>query len=210
METLDCLSARVTANRFDPDRGIDQEDLRDLVRLACRAPSAFHQQHWRFVAVQDAGTRAALQAAAHGDERVVEAPLVLVALGDLRAYEDLGETLRPTVEKGELERSTADRWVRQAGRESSQPQAARDEALRSVSMAVMCLLLAARDKGLASACLTSLDLDSLRSTLAISERYLPVALVALGHPMPGDTQRQKVRLGLGTVLHEGSAEALPG
>lgn len=210
METLDCLSARVTATRFDPDRGIDQEDLRDLVRHACRAPSAFHQQHWRFVAVQDAEARAALSEAAHGDPRVAEAPLVLVALGDLRAYEDLADTLRPTVEKGELDRATAERWVRQAAKEYSQPQAARDEAQRSVSMAVMCLLLAARDKGLASACLTSLDVEALRTALAVSERYLPVALVALGHPLPGDTQRQKVRLGLGTVLHEGSAEALPG
>ncbi len=209
METLDCLAARVSATQIDPERPLDGEDLRDLVRWACRAPSSFNLQPWRFVALTTPGERERLCRAAGADCVSLEAPVVLLVLGDLRACEDHAETLRLTVEKGDLVRTTADAWVHAAARYFAQPQAARDEAVRSAAQAAMCLMLAARDRGIASAAVQAFDGDALRREFAISDRYVPVMLIALGYPKAGDTQRQKVRLGLGVVLHEGTAEGLP-
>lgn len=207
METLDCLAARVSAVRFDRERAVDGEDLRDLVRWACRAPSSFNLQHWRFVAVSGAGT-AKLEAATRGQE-LADAPVVLIVLGDLRAHEDLADALRPTVEKGELQKAVADGWTQAAARAYGHPQAAREEALRSACMAAMCLMLAARDRGIASAPVFVFDHDAVRRDFAISDRYVPAMLLALGYPAPSEPQKQKVRLPLGTVLHEGSGESLP-
>lgn len=208
METLDCLAARVSANAFDPERAVDPEDLRDLVRWACRAPSSFNLQHWRFVALTEPAERARLAAATRGQE-LPEAPVVLIVLGDLRAHEDLADALRPTVEKGELPKATADGWIQAANRAYGHPQAARDEALRSASMAAMCLMLAARDRGIVSAPVFLLDADAVRREFAISDRYVPALVLALGYPAPGEPQRQKVRVPIGKVLHEGSGESLP-
>ncbi len=209
METLDVLASRVSAQHFDPERQIDPDELRDLVRLACRAPSAFNLQHWRFLAVTDPVLRSRLEGLAPGQAHLGEAPVVLVVLGDLRAEEMHEEALRATVEKGGLSEEQAEAWMAQASKVYARPQAARDEAVRSASFAGMCLMLAARDRGLASSPAMGFDAESVREVCGISERYLPVLLVALGHPRTGDTQRQKVRLGLGKVLFEGDGEALP-
>ena len=49
---LELIRRRATVERFDPDRGLDEQAIRELVSEATRAPSSFNIQHWRFVAVR--------------------------------------------------------------------------------------------------------------------------------------------------------------
>jgi nitroreductase len=209
METQETIRARVSAAAFDPDRPIDGEELRELVSLACRAPSSFNLQHWRFVAVTDARDRQRLQGVAHGQSKVGQAAAVLIVLGDLRGHELVTEALGPNVRRGDLTAAVADRWGQQALRHYAEPRLARDEAIRSASLAAMTLMLAAADRGLASAPLIGFDVERLRQEFQIPNRYVPVMLLALGHPARGEAHRPKVRFGLDRVLFEGDGAELP-
>ena len=208
METEDAIRGRISAGSFDAERGIDEETLRELVALACRAPSTYNLQSWRFVLVRDAQARLSLADLAGGEQRLADAPAVFVVLGDLRASEDLARALTPSVERGDLDEAAAKAWTASASQLFSEPRRARDEAVRASSMAAMGLMVAATDRGLASFATAVFDVDRLREQFEIANRYVPTVLVALGHPSPGDSKRQKVRRGLGEVLVEETGREL--
>lgn len=208
METEDALRGRISADAFDPDRRIDAESIRDLIALACRSPSTLNLQHWRFVLVVDRESISDLAALSTDNRRLENAAAVVIVLGDLRAHEDLNEVLELNVEKGKLEPEQSKQWLEMASQIGSEPRRAREEAIRSSSMAAMALMLAATDRDLASFSSSSVDADGVRERFAIPNRYLVTTLVALGHPAPGRPQHQLVRRDLGQVLVEGGGEEL--
>src|SRR4051812_21362843 len=75
---------------------IPEADLRELLRLAGRAPSAFNVQPWRFVVVQDADLKAKLSAAAYGQQQILRAPATIVMYSDMEsALERMPEATHP-------------------------------------------------------------------------------------------------------------------
>lgn len=92
------------------------------------------------------------------------------------------------------------------GSYAGKPEFARDEAIRSASMAAMALMLAATERGLASGPMIGFDPQALRREFNIDARYLPVMLIAVGRPAPGNWPR-KPRLRVHEVLVD---DARPG
>jgi len=62
------MDRRRTVRAF-ADAPVPQAVIEDLIRAASTAPSGAHRQPWFFVAVGDAGTKAAIRAAAEAEER---------------------------------------------------------------------------------------------------------------------------------------------
>lgn len=52
------------------DVPVTDEEVRQLLTLTGRAPSAFNLQPWRFIVVRDQATKDKLQAAAYGQKQV--------------------------------------------------------------------------------------------------------------------------------------------
>lgn len=46
------IESRISINRFQTDRPLDDETITSLVTLATKAPTAFNMQNWRFIAVR--------------------------------------------------------------------------------------------------------------------------------------------------------------
>jgi nitroreductase len=76
---------------------------------------------------------------------------------------------------------------------------ARDEAIRSASLAAMTLMLSAEARGWASCALTGFDAGAVCREFEIEERYVPVMLLAVGHPLAPPGPRMP-RLGVEEVL----------
>lgn len=78
------------------------EDLGKILRAGLEAPSGYNLQPWRFVVVRDAEQRKRLRTAAHNQEKVEQAPVVIVACGDSDAWhgELRDEVLRISQEHG--------------------------------------------------------------------------------------------------------------
>lgn len=196
---LELIHHRATIETFDPARRLDEQQVRELVADAIRAPSSFNIQHWRFVAVRDEAGRRSLKEAAYGQEQVEQAGVTFIILGDLEGIEKLPGIMETAVEQGAIPEGKAAAWVRMTGQIYSDPQMARDEAIRSCSLAAMLLMLAAEARGLATCALSGFDPARVKQRFDIAERYLPVLLLAVGHPV-GDPPPRMPRLTVDEVL----------
>ena len=109
---LDLLSQRHAAEQFDPTASITRSEIETLVQEASQAPSTFNLQHWRFVAITDPQIRAQLSTTTipPNRQRVVDASVIFVILGDLEAHRSLSEILEQSVKAGTLTREIADLW----------------------------------------------------------------------------------------------------
>ena len=198
---LDVLSQRHAAERFDPTASITRPEIELLVQEASQAPSTFNLQHWRFIAITDPQIRAQLSTTTipPNRQRVVDASVIFVILGDLEAHHSLSEILEQSVKAGTLARETADLWVETANQlYGAEPHFAREEAVRSVSLAAMVLMLAARNHGFAS-CPIGFAPNLLKEVLRTSDRYTPLMMIAAGRDAAGNRKR-KPRLPVSQIL----------
>ena len=93
--TARAADARRSIRQYEPTP-IPETDLRELLRLAGRAPSAYNAQPWRFVVVQDAALKSRLAAAAYGQQQVSAAPATIVMYSDMEnALERMPESMHP-------------------------------------------------------------------------------------------------------------------
>ncbi|MEO5802461.1 MAG: nitroreductase family protein [Verrucomicrobiota bacterium] len=73
------LERRATSH-FKPDP-IPDADLDEILRLAGQAPSGYNLQPWRFIVLRDAESKTRLQKVAFDQEKISEAPAVIIFLG---------------------------------------------------------------------------------------------------------------------------------
>lgn len=200
MEARELLKKRISANHFDTTRQLSEDEIRELVEYATQAPSSYNIQMWRFIAVTRPEDKQRLKNVAYGQPKVADAAVTFIVLGDLKGYEKMPEIMRRTQESGIIDKATADGWTRSAtGAYSSNPQFARDEAIRSAALAAMTLMVAAEDMGLVSGPMIGFDPEGVKREFGISDRYVPAMLLTVGYPAPGNWPR-KPRLGVDEVL----------
>ena len=84
--TQTILERRATSH-FQPDP-IPDEDLNEILRLAGQAPSGYNLQPWRFIVVRDLENRKHLQKVAYDQEKISEAPAVLIFIGMKKQTQD--------------------------------------------------------------------------------------------------------------------------
>ena len=200
MDTLETIKHRISANNFDPSKTLSEAEIRELISYAIEAPSSFNIQHWRFVAVTKPEEKARLKAVAYNQPKVTDAAVTFIILGDLQATEKLPQIYQPLVETGAMSQQTADRVVAMAtSAYQDNPPKQRDEAIRGASLATMTLMLTAEAKGLVSGPMIGFDPEGVKQAFNISDRYVPVMLLAVGYPAPGNHPR-KPRLSVDEVL----------
>ncbi|ABD01050.1 nitroreductase family protein [Synechococcus sp. R55.6] len=200
MDALTALKERISADKLDPSRRLSEAEIRELVAYATEAPSSFNIQHWRFVAVTDPEDKERLKSLAYNQQKVADASVVFIILGDLRGYEKLPEIVQRSVAAGILPPEKAEGWVNMAqATYLHNPTLARDEAIRSGAMAAMALMIAAQAKGLVSGPMIGFDPEGVKREFGIADRYVPVMLLAVGYAAAGNLPR-KPRLGVDEVL----------
>ncbi|MBO0719385.1 MAG: nitroreductase family protein [Blastocatellia bacterium] len=199
-ETLQLLKGRISTNLFDTTRSLSEAEIKELVSYATESPSSYNIQHWRFVAVTKPEDKKRLKAVAYNQQKIEDASVTFIVLGDLRGYEKLGEILERSVESGIVDQTTAKTWADSATYVyANNERFARDEAIRSGALAGMTLMIAAQAKGLASGPMIGFDPEGVKREFGISDRYLPVMLITVGYPAPGNKPR-KPRLRVDEVL----------
>lgn len=199
MDTLELIQGRISANKFDTSSKLSEAEVKELVFYATQAPSSYNIQHWRFVALTRQEDKERLKAVAYGQQKVVDAAVTFIVLGDLRGHEKLPEILEPFVASGQMSREMAAAWVRQVNARYADTQNARDEAIRSASLAAMALMIAAQAKGLVSGPMIGFDPEGVKREFNIPDRYVPVMLLTVGYEAPGNWPR-KPRLPVDEVL----------
>jgi len=199
-DALAVIRERTSINLFDSSKQISEAEIRDIVADAIQAPSSYNIQHWRFVAVTDPERKKQLQAAAYNQAKVGQASATIIVLGDLRGYEKMSKILAPLVKVGTITQEAANSTAQRAAASyTSNPQFQRDEAIRSGALAGMTLMIAAQAGGYATGPMIGFDPEQVKKLFGISDRYVPVMLITLGHAAPGNASR-KPRLSVEEVL----------
>jgi nitroreductase len=199
MDTLELIKNRISANMFDANRLLSEDEIKELVEYATQAPSSFNIQHWRFVAVTKKEDKERLKAVAYNQQKVVDAAVTFIVLGDLRGHEKLADILQRSIDTGLLDEQIKDTWVGMANGMYADERMARDEVIRSASLAAMTLMIAAAAKGLASGPMIGFDPEGVKREFGISDRYVPVMLLTVGYAAEGNWTR-KPRLTVDEVL----------
>ena len=187
MTVLDAIQFRRSVKSYDPSHRLSEAELRTLLSAGALAPTSFNMQNRQFVAVIDVGTKRALKDAAWGQEQVADASVVVVLIGDLTAHRRTDRYLRnaPPAVRAQLEPMIA-------GFYEGKDELLRDEACRSVGLAAMNLMLAARDAGYDSCPMVGFDPERVSSILGLDTDHPPLLLVVIGK----GTREAHARLGL--------------
>lgn len=201
--TLDSIKHRVSANAFDASKPLSKTEIEELVSYALEAPSSFNLQHARFIAVVDAAQKEKLKALSWNQQKVSDAAVTFIILGDTQAQEKLPDLLGRAVKAGVLEQGVADYLVGGAAgfySNYTNERLVRDEVIRSASFAAMNLMLAADAKGLASGPMIGFDSAGVQKAFNIPERYVPVMTLAVGYAKPAGNWSRKPRLTVAEAL----------
>ncbi len=199
-QALELIRARVSTSHFNPAFEIDDDLVADLIGYACEAPSAYHLQNWRFIAVRSREGRQKLCDLAYGQHQVKDAAVTVIVIGTLDGHERIRANLQPLVDAGHMGPEDLEAWANDTHRGMhDRPAKQRDEAVRSGSLAAMNLMTAAQALGLASAPMGGFDAAAVSAEFGLAPTELPVMLVAIGRPAPGNWPR-KPRRPVGEVL----------
>lgn len=194
------LESRAATNFFDPTQDITPEQIKELVRLATLAPTAFNLQNWSFVAVKSAEAKQKLHAAAYNQQKILDAPVTFIICGELEAHTQFDRVVKVLVEQGGVSEENAAIWKSKVvASHENNPQGQINEAFRSASLAGMALMLAAQEQGFVTGPMSGFVPEAVSAAFDLNANQIPVMLVSVGYPAEGNYP-QSARLDVAEVL----------
>src|SRR5437773_2085019 len=189
---------------------IADSDLEEILRAGLEAPSSYNLQPWRFVVVRDVSQRRKLRVAAMNQEKVEEAPVVVVACGDTLGWrEDLEEVIRLGQEHG----IGGDAWAQRKRKNvtvecGSHPNMSMWVAKQTM-IAATTMMWMAEALGYDTGPMEGFDEEAVRTVLNIPAHVRVLLLLAVGH-LVGEDGRHPGRLSPArTVFSETYGQPFP-
>ncbi|NQV09642.1 MAG: nitroreductase family protein [Cyanobacteria bacterium] len=188
MDVIDAIHARRAVKHFDPDHRLSAAEERRLLATTIQAPSSFNIQHWRFVILRDPALRARIRQDYGNDQaQITDASLLVLFTADLKAWGKQPE--RYWAKAPEPVADLLVGWMGpfHEGREWLQ----RDEAQRSIGLAMQTLMLAATGLGYQSCPMIGFEIEKLAELIHLPEDHVMGPMVAIGKgtqdplPKPG-------------------------
>ena len=143
MDTLEAIYKRRAVKHFDPDHELSEEEIQKLLEAAIQSPTSFNIQHWRFVVVTDPELRKRIRANGNDQAQMTDASMLVVMTADMKAWQKDPQRYWQNAPK-----EVADLLVNWMGPfHEGKEQLQRDEAQRSIGLAMQTLMLAAVDMG---------------------------------------------------------------
>jgi nitroreductase len=197
---VECMLSRSAAKYYDPSFILSDEQITELVRITTTAPTSFHLQNWRFIAVRTPEAKARLKPIAWNQPPITDAGVTFIICGQLADSSVIPARLAPLVKAGVMPAALVPEWENPArGLYAEHPQQQRDEAVRTGAIAATAMMLVARSWGLGSTPMIGFDAEALVREFALAQDEVPVMLVSIGAERPGNWP-QKPRRPVAEVL----------
>lgn len=187
MHIFEAIRSRRAVKHFDPEFKLSESQQTELLELAMQSPTAFNLQHWRFVVVNDAKTRAAIRAVAWDQAQVTDASMLIILCADVNSWEKNAARVwagAPDAVR-EMMIPAIDAYYR------DKPQIQRDEVMRSCGIAGQTLMLSARALNLDSCPMDGFDYEAVAEIIRLPADHEIAYMVAIGKktrdvwPKPG-------------------------
>ncbi|MBV9873898.1 MAG: nitroreductase family protein [Verrucomicrobia bacterium] len=197
---IECILSRRTSKYYDPAATLSDDQIRELVRIGTSAPTSFHMQNWRFIAVRSPEAKARLRPIAWNQPPITDAAVTFIVCGQLADSSVIPERLAPVVEAGIMPENMVPDWeIPARGLYFDHPQRQRDEAVRTGAIGATAMIYAARSLGLGSTPMIGFDVEAVAREFALAEDEVPVMLLSVGAERPGNWP-QKPRRPVADVL----------
>ncbi|MEM1355659.1 MAG: nitroreductase family protein [Planctomycetota bacterium] len=188
MDTLDAIYQRRSIKAFDPDHRFTPEEEAKLLEAAIQAPTSFNIQHWRFVILRDPALRQKIRNELGNDQaQMTDASLLILMTADTQAW-----AKQPSRYWANAPQEVADLLVGWMGPfHEGRDWLQRDEAQRSIGMAMQTLMLTAKAMGYDSCPMIGFEIEKVAELVNLPDDHVIGPMVAIGKgtkdpwPKPG-------------------------
>jgi nitroreductase len=197
---IECILSRSAAKYYDPSATLSDDQIRELVQIGTSAPTSFHLQNWRFIAVRTPEAKARLSPIAWNQPAITDAAVTFIVCGQLVDTSVIPDRLAPLVEAGVMPAAMVPEWeIPARDLYMAYPQRRRDEAVRTATFGAAAMIYAARSLGLGSTPMIGFDAEAVHHEFGLTEDEVPVMLLSVGVERPGNWA-QKPRRPVAEVL----------
>jgi nitroreductase len=197
---IESIVSRRTTKYYDPAATLSDDQIRELVRIGTTAPTSFHLQNWRFIAVRSPEAKARLRPIAWKQPAITEAAVTFIVCGQLADSSVIPQRLAPLVEAGIMPAKMVPEWeIPARDLYMEYPQRQRDEAVRTATFGAAAMIYAARALGLGSTPMIGFDAEAVHREFGLAKDEVPVMLLSVGPERSGNWA-QKPRLPVAEVL----------
>jgi nitroreductase len=194
LTTKEAMERRRSIRKFRPDP-VPDDCIRELLDAARLAPSGCNAQPWRFKIVTDPAIRQQLADAAHAQQFIADAPVVIVCCADIKGYldgtvsgiQDLGKI---GAVEGRIVEILVDR-ARQMKTTCTVDEIG-PRIASNVAIAIEHIVLRALDFGLGTCWIRLLDEQKIKTIFGWDENIAVVALLPLGYPAESPAPRKRL------------------
>jgi len=184
---VETILSRSAAKYYDPSFTLSDDQIKELVRITTTAPTSFHLQNWRFIAVRTPEAKARLKPIAWNQPAITDSAVTFIICGQLADASKVPDRLAPVVEAGIMPAKMVPEWEHPArGLYDDEPQQQRDEAVRTGAIAATAMMYVARSWGLGSTPMIGFDAEPLARAFGLADNEVPVMLVTVGAERPGN------------------------
>ena len=188
MNVIEAIYKRRAIKHFDKNHSLTEEEERRLLEATVQAPTSFNIQHWRFVILRDPQLRAKIRKDYGNDQaQMTEASLLVLFTADIKAWQKNPERYWVNAPKEVSDLLVGWMGPFHEGRDWLQ----RDEAQRSIGIAMQTLMLAAQELGYQSCPMIGFEAEKVAEMINLPEGYVMGPMVAIGKgikdswPKPG-------------------------
>src|SRR3954454_16969223 len=184
---IEWILSRSSAKYYDPVATLSDDPIRELVRIGTTAPTSFHLQNWRFIAVRTPEAKARLRPIAWDQPAITEAAVTFIVCGRLADASVIPQRLAPLVEAGIMPEKMVPDWeIPARDLYMEYPQRQRDEAVRTATFGAAAMIYAARSLGLGSTPMIGFDAEAVHREFGLAENEIPVMLLSIGAERAGN------------------------
>jgi nitroreductase len=197
---IECILSRRATKYYDPAATLSDDQIRELVRIGTTAPTSFHLQNWRYIAVRSPEAKARLRPIAWDQPAITEAAVTFIVCGQLADSSVIPRRLAPVVEAGIMPEKLVPDWeIPARNLYMEYPQRQRDEAVRTATFGAAAMIYVATSWGLGSTPMIGFDPEAVHREFGLAANEVPVMLLSVGAERPGNWP-QKPRLAVAEVL----------
>ena len=194
MDFKEIMEKRRAINFFDSEKDVPDNLIREMVELASKTPSGFNLQPWSLMILRSREEKERLKARAWKQEKITEAPVTMILLGDMDGWTFdnpfVEKNFNKLVAAGEMNEGQRD-WFANAAKSLYGTSNERKVAFacKNTGFFAMSLMLSARSLGLETHPMDGFDIDGVRQEFGIPDNYWILMLLAIGYLKPGVTIR---------------------
>jgi nitroreductase len=197
MQVKDAIFTRRSIKAFDADHKMTVDEERELFETTIQAPTSFNIQHWRFVILRDPDLRSKIRKDYGNDQaQMTDASLLILFTADMKAWDKEPARYWKNAPKDVAELLVG--WMGPFHQDREWLQ--RDEAQRSIGIAMQTLMLAAQGMGYQSCPMIGFDIEEVAKLIALPDDHVMGPMVAIGKgtkdawPKPGQLSLDEVLL----------------